>query len=1303
MSTILLLSLLFCAVFGQENNSFTRPNPNYRAKTIFINSSIVLEQYLCAASSPSYPPRITLLLDSSVKFFLSPDTLCQIKNRIVEIRTTRPPSQAIVTCLYDKESDSRFGLRIINSAIEISHVTLLNCGADLAHHGNPSIQSNHTTPFHAVVLYCINSRLILNHVKIFSHGFAIITVNLYEGVLNDVTISNQNETFKIDEYYGPAIGSGILLYFEDRPTYGSTLHKVIISRTTFIRNYNMDLKLNAAGLTINYLQTKFTAIVILEECYFYKNNAKLSGGVLILQSNTASRTVFANSIFEENFNFPDSAGGGGLVLKQILMTVPRITSYYSKQPLKLESLEFLNTTFLNHRPAKMTHPYGPKNKTGTDGGVIHLEVANPYNFRVIVEIIFRDCTFIHNTVYWTGACIFATGYNGVLNSPAVVVMENMVARNNSNIGSQTKSTISGTESGVFVFYGFRAVIIQGESIFDNHFGIVFLSLDTTIILSGDVTFTNNRAMFGPAITQSGECQIYFASGVNALFANNTAQIEGGAIYTTGHSQAQIGLCAIQIINSENTSISFVNNNAQRAGSSIYAVPLMTCMQNGTLWDHNPEGLLEYYNHFLSFTSPPNSTILDMSTIAPYVTQEDRYASYHIYPGQEIKLCLYAYAYHNGSVHTVVLVDLKCYTIDDEYCPIWVDRKDSEKILQEHRQVQCTNISFVVRTRNDSQPTDGILYLSANGGLPNVAAMYSNEYNVGSRITISPCPLGFVLNSVTGSCICSPSFYELAKAQPTIIGAVDCNLTTQTISRAVATNSWAGIATEGATEVSVSMSCPITYCNSDKSLAYFYTNFTSSFNENFILTDSQKSIHYPLCLHNRGGIMCGQCRELNGHKLSAVFGSNQCKQCSNWWLFTILVYAFAGPLLILILFALKLTLTSGTINGIIFYAQAANCGLLDIFDTYCSDSTVESLSKFSQVFVSLLNTNMVFGLCFYDGMTEVWKAGLGLIFPLYLLAIIGFIVILCRFSVRIANKIARSSVQVLVTVLYLSFSRLILQLINVFSSATIYKGSSTRNVWLFDGSIDYWSTPHCILIVITLVVVLSLLLPYMGLLIFAKPLRPFSCTNNYLRPFLEAIHAPYKEGKQYWFTLRLVLVCAMFMVYAFYRATNVFMTYVIINPTLLLFMIAQTYAKPFKSMTINVLDTWLTINFIVFNLTSWYFYIRNQTIAMKSFTIASVMLTFVTFIIILAYHFLWVTGMLDRCKKCYTVHMQDSVCCQLLKKIFKSRGSSHHREQRRLMRHQMINNISAEEEEYYEECDNFRESLLEGEMNKKAAD
>ena len=52
------------------------------------------------------------------------------------------------------------------------------------------------------------------------------------------------------------------------------------------------------------------------------------------------------------------------------------------------------------------------------------------------------------------------------------------------------------------------------------------------------------------------------------------------------------------------------------------------------------------------------------------------------------------------------------------------------------------------------------------------------------------------------------------------------------------------------------------------------------------------------------------------------------ECSNWYLLTNPVYANCSPTatcVVFLLFAMRLTFTTGTINGIIFYGNAANIG------------------------------------------------------------------------------------------------------------------------------------------------------------------------------------------------------------------------------------------------------------------------------------------------------------------------------------------------------------------------------------------
>ena len=46
-----------------------------------------------------------------------------------------------------------------------------------------------------------------------------------------------------------------------------------------------------------------------------------------------------------------------------------------------------------------------------------------------------------------------------------------------------------------------------------------------------------------------------------------------------------------------------------------------------------------------------------------------------------------------------------------------------------------------------------------------------------------------------------------------------------------------------------------------------------------------------------------------------------------------------------------------------------------------------------VYFSMLNLGIGFPVCLYNGMTELWKAGLSLLFPVYLLIIILVVLVI----------------------------------------------------------------------------------------------------------------------------------------------------------------------------------------------------------------------------------------------------------------------------------------------------------------------
>ena len=109
-----------------------------------------------------------------------------------------------------------------------------------------------------------------------------------------------------------------------------------------------------------------------------------------------------------------------------------------------------------------------------------------------------------------------------------------------------------------------------------------------------------------------------------------------------------------------------------------------------------------------------------------------------------------------------------------------------------------------------------------------------------------------------------------------------------------------------------------------------------------------------CQFNRTGILCSQCQ----HHLSMVFASSRCMKCANLHIHH--SYIVAGILLLIFLYLLNFTVTIGTINGIIFYAN-----IISINDSVFLVN--DNLFKPLRVFISFANLDLGIETCFYNGM------------------------------------------------------------------------------------------------------------------------------------------------------------------------------------------------------------------------------------------------------------------------------------------------------------------------------------------------
>ena len=71
--------------------------------------------------------------------------------------------------------------------------------------------------------------------------------------------------------------------------------------------------------------------------------------------------------------------------------------------------------------------------------------------------------------------------------------------------------------------------------------------------------------------------------------------------------------------------------------------------------------------------------------------------------------------------------------------------------------------------------------------------------------------------------------------------------------------------------------------------------------------------------------------------------------------------------------------------------------------------------------------------------------------------------------------------------------------------------------------------------------------------------------------MDAVNGPFKEIKQYWFSLRLILLLQQLIVYVALSEYSVTLVYWINGPILTVFTIMHISAWPFKSTAVCILD------------------------------------------------------------------------------------------------------------------------------------
>ena len=724
------------------------------------------------------------------------------------------------------------------------------------------------------------------------------------------------------------------------------------------------------------------------------------------------------------------------------------------------------------------------------------------------------------------------------------------------------------------------ITINNTLILRNNTGGIYIRKNSFLLLLPQalLKLISNHASLGGGISIRQNSFLLLLPQALLEFISNHASHLGGGMYYETTCPLYYANNSFQPVDDKYTpSVTFRNNTAKISGADIYgSLPLSieTCPQTVSM-------LLSSFQPCFCSSDNTNSTIDNCTKKIP---------EQHIFPGQNITFHVLMYSYD---------VNEGTYSPTDGK----LDVVTNNVTQRESFRGKCSLIEFKPDVSSFAN-FKAQLFFHIGLDINEITDFYETyEINI---IVNDHCPIGFSKNSSISECSCSQS----------IVGdGVACDINTLTVSHNgrlwIGTDNtstpFAGDSAFGHNETNciIKEKC-LLYCST--------TPVTFSMND----TDDQ-------CKDNRGHRMCGSCR--NGYSL--FIGSNKCGQCNNKYMYFITagwiaLFAVMGILLVVLLIALNLTVSVGTLNGLLFYAN-----IVKLYEpVFSTQGAVPVLSQL----VSWINLDIGIEACFYNGMGAYAKEWLQLAFPLYLWVIIIFIIYLCRKYGKISRLVGSNAVPVLSTLLLLSYTKLVRTIFIILHKRPINLHCTNDQlkpvtVWYEDPNVEYGKGKHAALLSVALFLLLFFVIPYTLFLLFhpfyekyLSNLRAFKKTWSWFKPVIDAYSGPMKDKYRFWPGLLLVARLALLLPVIFVDSiidSKSFLLCMLMTVLAVLLSLSVCFDGFYRQWPNGVLETWFLFNLSMMSALSLNFDVDEEK-AVIFYNVCIAVFT-VTFISIIIYH------------------------------------------------------------------------------------
>ena len=334
------------------------------------------------------------------------------------------------------------------------------------------------------------------------------------------------------------------------------------------------------GLSVFFKGNATNNTITVSESFFQNNTAIYGAGVFVEYQDWSQNNVFEmhSSTLESNwcYNF-DSAvsgtGGGGSRVGFI----------------------FFDKTHAHHNKILFNSCHFMNNLAYFGGGLSFYTAREPEEAAPTNELEFHDCEWREN-IARVGSALDLAVWHAV---PLGATVKPLLANCNFFNNSASYTTQSGSIVGVGAFYTDSIPVdLHGNFTFEQNKHSALAAVSTGIYFQEDsqIHFVGNTGRTGGAIALLGYAFIQTSNGVHLQFVNNSAEIQGGAIFAQSigeHDLISSRNCFFRYKDIEatpqqwNSSFYFENNTAKGEANSIYATSLLACQWGGAYGSAQP--------------------------------------------------------------------------------------------------------------------------------------------------------------------------------------------------------------------------------------------------------------------------------------------------------------------------------------------------------------------------------------------------------------------------------------------------------------------------------------------------------------------------------------------------------------------------------------------------------------------------------------------------------------------------------------------------------------------------------------------